>query len=306
MLHVVRLSLLALWLAACGSGGFRLDPLASAEMADLATESASQAEPALVSEQAVKKPGQNPPPADPDAGAEAGTMAVNAAVTAALANPARPAADQDRDRLRQSAAVLTFFGIRPGMTVLDLYSGGGYYTEILSYLVGPAGRVVAHNNTPYLLYAKPELEARFTPGRLPNVERLTAENNQLVLPANRFDAVLMTDAYHDIYFVDEASGWARIDGPELLARIYQGMKPGAVLGVVDHVAPPGSPPEVGGTLHRIDPARLRRDIEAAGFVLEAESDVLRNPADDGTRPVFDPAVKGRTDQVVLRFRKPRT
>lgn len=296
MLHVLSLPLLALLLTACGAGGFQLDPVASAEMADLATGPGSQAEPELVSENAVKGPGQTRPAQGPDAGA--------AAVNAALANPARPVADRDRDQLRKSAAVLTFFGIKPGMTVLDMFSGGGYYTEILSYLVGTKGWVVAHNNPPYLLFAKPELEARYTSARLPNVERLTAENNQLKLPANRFDAVLMTDAYHDIYFVDEARGWARIDGPKLLAQIYQSMKPGAVLGVVDHVAPPGSPAEVGGTLHRIDPARLKQEIQAAGFVLEAESDVLRNPADDGTKSIFDPAVKGHTDQVVLRFRKP--
>lgn len=296
MRHVLCLPLMALLLAACGSGGFRLDPVASAQMADMATEPGSQAEPELASENAVKGPGG----ARPGPVAEAGAAAVNAA----MANPDRPAADRERDARRKGAAVLTFLGIKPGMTVLDLFSGGGYYTEILSYVVGPKGRVVAHNNTPYLLFSRPELEPRYAGGRLPNVEQLVAENNQLSLPANRFDAVLLIDAYHDIYFADEASGWARIDGPRLLAELYTSMRPGAVLGVVDHVAPPGSPAETGGTLHRIDPARLRREIQAAGFVLEAESDVLRNPADDGTRSVFDPAIRGRTDQVVLRFRKP--
>ena len=137
--------------------------------------------------------------------------------------------------------------------------------------------MVAHNNTPYLDFAKDDLAVRFAPGRLPNVERLLAENNQLTLPAGRFDAVLMTNVYHDIYFVDEKAGWPRIDGPKLLAEVFRSLKPGGVLGVTDHAALPGSPPETGGTLHRIDPALLKREITAAGFVLEAESDVLVNP-----------------------------
>lgn len=284
---------LVLLLAGC-AGGPRLDPARSADMAGSATRAATQTGPELRSEDAVKRPGTGPVPADP----------IEAAALAALANPARPAADRARDKARQSAAVLTFFRIAPGMTVLDLWSGGGYYTELLSYVVGASGHVVSHNNTPYLNFAKDDLTARFAPGRLPNVERLLAENNQLQLPAGRFDAVLMTNVYHDIYFVDEKAGWPRIDGPRMLAEVFQSLKPGGVLGVTDHAAVAGSPPETGGTLHRIDPALLKREITAAGFVLDAESDVLVNPSDDRTKSAFDPSVQGRTDQVVLRFRKP--
>ena len=272
----------------------RLDPAKSGAMAATATEAATTPGPELRSEDAVKRPGSRPVPQDP----------TEQAVLAALANPARPAADRTRDKARQSAAVLRFFRLAPGMTVLDLYSGGGYYTELLAYIVGSTGRVVAHNNTPYVNLAKADLAGRFAPGRLPNVERLLAENNELELPAARFDAVVMTDVYHDIYFVDDKAGWPRIDGPRLLAEILQSLKPGGVLGVVDHVALAGAPPETGGTLHRIDPVLLKREIVAAGFVLDAESDVLVNPNDDRTRSAFDPSVQGRTDQVVLRFRKP--
>ena len=97
--------------------------------------------------------------------------------------------------------------IEPGMTVLDLYSGGGYYAELLAYLVGPGGRVVAHNNTPYVTFAKAELADRYREGRLPNVEQLIAENNELELPEQRFDAVVMIKAYHDVYYVDPDNGW---------------------------------------------------------------------------------------------------
>ncbi len=286
---------MGLCLLACTPGGPVLNPERSAELAGSARDAASQPKPPLMSEAAVKPPGERPQPVDP----------AELAVLSALANEQRPAADRARDASRQSAAVLRFFGIAPGMTVLDLYSGGGYYTEILSYLVGPQGRVVACNNTPYLQFAKDEIATRYAGGRLANVEQLIAENNELSLPANTFDAVLMTDVYHDIYMVDEKIGWPRIDGPKMLAVIFASMRPGAVLGVVDHAAVPGTLPEAATALHRIDPGLLKRDLQAAGFVLDGESEVLRNPADDGSRPVFDPLVRGQTNQVVLRFRRPR-
>lgn len=284
----------ALVVVSCAPNGPWLDPARSEVLAGSARDAATTPAPVLRSEEARKPPGSRPGAADRQA----------MAVRLALAHKDRPAADRARDAPRQSAAVLRFFGIGPGMTVLDLYSGGGYYTEILAYLVGAQGRVVAHNNTSYLNAARAELASRFAPGRLPNVTRLTAESNELTLPPGAFDAVLMTDVYHDVYFEDEARGWPRIDGPRLLAELYRALKPGGVLGVVDHAALPGAPPATGGTLHRIDPGLLKSDLTAAGFVLDGESDVLGNPADDRTKSAFDPSVRGRTDQVVLRFRKP--
>ncbi len=287
--------LIGLCLLACTSGRPILDPERSAELAGAARKASTEPAPTLMSEAAVKPPGNRPQTAD----------LAELAVLSALANAERPAADRARDASRQSAAVLGFFGVTPGMTVLDLYSGGGYYTEILSRLVGPKGRVVAHNNTPYLQFAKDELATRYVGGRLPNVEQLIAENNALSLPAATFDVVLMTDVYHDVYLDDEKNGWSRIEAPKMLATIYSSMRPGAVLGVVDHVAAPGISLEQAAALHRIDPDLLKRDLQAAGFAFDGESDVLRNPADDGSRPVFDPAVRGHTNQVVYRFRRPR-
>jgi predicted methyltransferase len=280
-------------LAAC-SGGFQLDPARSAELAGSAREASTSTGPELRSEDAQKPPGDRPVAADP----------VEMAIAAALAAADRPAADRERDRVRQSAAVLRFFGLGPGMQVLDLYSGGGYYTEIAARVVGPTGRVVAHNNSPYLGFAKAELASRFAAGRLPNVERLLAENNQLELESGTFDLILMTNVYHDVYFVDEKAGWSRIDGSRLLAELFRALKPGGVLGLTDHTAVTGAPPEVGGTLHRIDPSRVRAELTAAGFVLEEESPVLRNPQDDLMRSAFDPAIRGHTDQMVMRFRRP--
>jgi predicted methyltransferase len=271
------------WLTAAGlllGACVQLNPVASDDMARGATSAGT-----VSSSQSIRPPSA-------------------AAIERAVSNPRRLPADRERDERRKAGAVLAFFSIEPGMTVLDLFSGGGYYTELLSYLVGEDGRVVAHNNSPYLRFAGKEVSERYKPGRLLNVERVTAENNQLVLPSNTFDAVMMILSYHDVYFVDANRGWTRIDGPALLAEIYDAMKPGAVLGVIDHAAAPGSPPETGGTLHRIDPAIIKKDFAAAGFVLEAESDLLRNATDDRSLTVFDPRVNGRTDRVMLRFRRP--
>lgn len=233
-----------------------------------------------------------------------GLAGANDPIAASLASEGRLQADRALDEKRRPDKVLAFFGIEPGMTVFELFAGGGYYSEILSGVVGDEGEVWSHNNAAYIAYTQTQLDRRFTPGRLANVKRVRAENNELELPAKTFDAAVFILAYHDVYYVDEKNGWAEIDGPRMLAEIFKAMKPGGVLGVIDHVATPGSGPEVGGTLHRIDPVLLRRDLEAAGFVYEAESDVLRNPDDDHTLPMNDPSVRGKTDRVVYRFRAP--
>jgi predicted methyltransferase len=228
----------------------------------------------------------------------------DAAIGVAIANPDRLEGDSEADGRRKPADVLEFFGIEPGMHVLEMFAGGGYYTELLSYVVGDEGSVVAQNNAAYLQYSKATLEKRFTPGRLANVERLTAENNALDLPEDSFDAAVFILAYHDVYYIDDANGWPEIDGPAMLKEIYQSLKAGAVIGVVDHVAPAGSPLGSVNTLHRIDPALLRKDFEAAGFVFEAQSEALRNSQDDHAKPMFDPAVRGKTDRFIYRFRRP--
>lgn len=223
---------------------------------------------------------------------------------AALADSGRTEQDRQRDSKRKPAATLEFFAIKPGMVVFDLFSGGGYYTELLSHIVGPTGRVVAHNNAAYAAFIGDEATVRYADGRLANVEHLAAENNELELPAATFDAAMMILAYHDIYYISPENGWDEIDGPLLLAQIYAGLKSGGILAVVDHYAATGSPRETGATLHRIDPLIVIDEIEAAGFVLEGQSDVLRNKDDDHNLNMSAPEIRGKTDRFVLRFRKP--
>jgi predicted methyltransferase len=223
---------------------------------------------------------------------------------AAVASATRPDADRESDAGRKAEAVLEFFDIQPGDVVLEMWAGGGYYTELLAHVVGADGRVVAHANTPILNFAGEAHTNRHADNRLPNTEILMAENNELSLEANTFDAATIVLNYHDLYWTSEQYGWEQIDVPAFLAEIFKGIKPGGTLGIVDHQAASGSPSETGSTLHRIDSAIVIEELQGVGFVLDGESDVLANAEDDHTKGVFDPEIRGKTDRFVLRFRKP--
>jgi len=225
------------------------------------------------------------------------------AIKAAIDNGARLADDRAQDGWRKPSAVLGFLQVKPGMRVLDVFAGGGYYTELLSYVVGD-GAVLAYNNSAYSNYAAKEIAAHFAPGRLPNVKRIDAEAADLKLVPGELDAAVFIRSYHDVYWHPK-EGWAPVDGARLLKEVFNGLKPGGVVVVQDHVANAGGDPaEVVGNLHRIDPAVLKRDFLAAGFQLDAQSDAFRNPADDHSLIVFDPKVQHHTDDMLLRFRKP--
>lgn len=238
-------------------------------------------------------------PCDPPGG-----DTINLAIAEALASPDRFAADRESDPLRRPDLVLDFFGIAQGMTVLDLFSGGGYYSEVLSRVVGDSGRVVAHNNQAYLSYAKDTLASRYADGRLPNVERVTAEADQLEFPPNTFDAALAILTWHDFYFADLENHWPAVDRKSLTTTLCSALKPGAVLGVIDHAAAPGSDPaQTAQPLHRIDPERLRQELSGTCFEYEGELDALRNPEDDLSLSVFTKGIRGRTDRFIFRFRR---
>ena len=223
---------------------------------------------------------------------------------AAVASDARPESDRARDAGRKPAAVLEFMGIAPGMTVLDMFTGGGYYAEIISQVVGEEGKVVAQTNQAYLGFVGDTFEERFGSGRLQNVEVLMAENNELLLDAGTFDAIMLVLSFHDLYHSDPENGWPQIDGPAFLAELRKGLKPGGIVAVIDHHAEAGAPAETGSTVHRIDPAIVIADMTAAGFVLDSQSDILRNPDDDLSKLVFAPELRGKTDRFIMRFKSP--
>jgi predicted methyltransferase len=223
---------------------------------------------------------------------------------AAVASDARPDSDRDRDAGRKPAAVLEFMGIEPGMTVLDVFTGSGYYAEIIAGVVGAQGKVIAHSNQAYLGFVGDAFNERFDSGRLTNIKVLMAENNELSLEANSLDAVMLVLSFHDLYHSDPENGWQRIDGPAFLAELKKGLKPGGIVAIIDHYAEAGAPVETGDTIHRIDPAIVVADMEAAGFALDGQSDMLRNPDDDLGKIVFAPELRGKTDRFVMRFKNP--
>lgn len=221
------------------------------------------------------------------------------AIEAAMNHPERPADDKARDADRKPGEVLEFYGIQPGMEVADLMAGGGYYTELLSRIVGPKGKVYAQNNRIALQrFADKQMTARLKDDRLPNVVRLDRELEDPGLPAGGLDAVFLVLFYHDTY-------WMKVDRAAMNKRIYEALKPGGIYAVIDHHAAAGSEDRDVQSLHRVDAELVKKEILAAGFEFDGESDVLHNPADDRKSNVFKPKVRGKTDQFVFKFRKPR-
>lgn len=222
---------------------------------------------------------------------------MQASISAALALPSRSAADRERDSLRKPAQVLAFSGLQRGMTVADLMAGDGWYTEIVARAIGPHGKVYAQNNSISADRYGDRLQERLEKAKLANVIPIKAELEELELPKGGLDLAMMVLFYHDTY-------WMKIDRAEMNRRIYQALEPGGVFLVIDHAAKPGAGSSQTKELHRIEEDLVQREIEAAGFVLDATSDLLRNAGDDHTLNVFDDRIRGRTDRFILRFRKP--
>jgi predicted methyltransferase len=235
----------------------------------------------------------------------AGVAAVGAAASGslseALASESRPAEDRARDAGRKPAEVIAFLGIEPGMRVIDLVAASGWYTEVLSLAVGPEGVVYAQNPEVALKIRDgandKALTARLLGGRLPNVERLDLPLAEVTIEPGSLDAALTALNFHDIY-----NGGSPEAADAFLKRVNELLKPGGVLGLIDHAGAAG---ENDQELHRIQESLVVAAAKAAGFVVEAESDLLRNPQDDRSKSVFDPEIRGRTDRFLFRLRKPR-
>jgi predicted methyltransferase len=191
-------------------------------------------------------------------------------IATAIADPGRPATDREQDATRRPEEILAFLGVAPGMRVLDAFSAGGYYTELLARIVGSEGEVIAYNNPPYAKFARKGIAARYVDDRLPNVQQVTSTLEQLELAPVSLDAAIFVMSYHDLYWRPADGSWPPTDPSLLLGKLHAALKPGGVILVQDHVAAPGGEiSEVVDKLHRIDPA-----------------------------------IRGKTDQFVFRFRKP--
>ena len=227
-----------------------------------------------------------------------------AAVAEAVTTPGRPEEARALDVSRKPAEVLRFLGLEQGDRALDLFAGNGYYTEIMARAVGPRGLALGWDPANFMNDKNRAAWAELK-SRAPNSGLLVTPADALALPTDAFDFVLLHMVYHDTYWQSEKYRFPRMDPAAFLRTVYAATKSGGTIGVIDHVAAPGGDTrEIVEKLHRIDPARVRADFEAAGFVFDGESDLLRVAGDDHSRNVFDPAIRGKTDRFVYRFRKP--
>ena len=225
-------------------------------------------------------------------------------IVPAVAMNDRPAAAQALDAERRPVEILKFLGLKRGDHVLDVMAGSGYYAEILGNAIGSYGTVVAHE-PPVFQDEKSRAAFADLVQRVPNVTLLSVMPADLDPPANNLDFTLMHLVYHDAYWSSDKDKFPKFDPAALLERLYAATRPGGIVGVIDHVAAPGSDTRsVADKLHRIDPAVVKADFARAGFQLEAESDLLHVATDDHSKSVFDPTIKGKTDRFVMRFRKP--
>jgi len=226
-------------------------------------------------------------------------------IEASVQNPDRAEADVIRDLGRKPAEVLRFFGVEEGARIIEIGAGGGYYTELLSRVVGAGGFVYAYNPFLFLRFAPDAIKARFSEGKLKNVVLGFGSLSLLGLQDNAFDCAFLINIYHDIHF-QEISGEA-ISEPAFatLQEIRRLLKPGGIVGVVDHRAKDGSKRADAAGIHRIAEDVLRRDFENAGFIFVGSANFLKNPSDERDKAWFsDPDLKDSTDRMVLRFRNP--
>jgi predicted methyltransferase len=221
-------------------------------------------------------------------------------ITAAVADPARPAADTARDPARKPIDMMVFAQVKPGDHVLELIPGGGYFERIFSGVVGPNGHVYEAIPAIGGSDASPKSNGIAADPHYGNVTELNLTAPGDVAKNAPYDVIWTSQNYHDLHLTR-----LHIDIAALDAGLFKVLKPGGVFIIVDHAAELGSGTRDTDKMHRIDEDLVKAEMKAAGFVLEDESNVLRNPADTHTLLVFDPAIRGHTDQFVLRFRKPR-
>jgi predicted methyltransferase len=217
-------------------------------------------------------------------------LVIPAIIAGAVADPLRPEADRARDTKRKPAETLAFAGVAPGQTVVELFPGGGYYTRILSRAVGPTGQVIA------IPWGEPNSGGSAQLAHSAAYRNIVLFADSLIgfRPAKPVDMVFTAQNYHDI---------ASPQRMQVNQVLFKALKPGGTYFILDHAAVDGSGYAT-LPLHRIDERLVKKEVTAAGFVFVGESEILRNPADDRKTNVFAPAIRGDTDQFLLKFIKP--
>jgi len=222
---------------------------------------------------------------------------IPAYLSAAVADSARPAEDKQRDAERKPAETLAFAGVKPGDTVIELAPGKGYYTRLLSAVVGPRGKVYALTSPPKPDAPPPAVQAIAADPHYGNVSVTLQRAADLKLPQGA-DLVWTSRNYHDFHNIPDA------DVATINRAIFAALKSGGTYLVLDHAAEAGSGTRDTSTLHRIDEETVKNEVTAAGFKVGAESDILRSKSDPHTAKVFDAEIRGHTDQFILKFTKP--
>jgi predicted methyltransferase len=215
--------------------------------------------------------------------------------------PGRPQADHARDSTDHPVELLAFAGVSPGMSIADVFAGGGYWSELLSQQVGSAGKVVLYNNPAFIGFVGAALDERLAGGRLKNVTRIDAEAAAIGLQPASLDGALLVNVVHD-FFVTEKD-WD-VTAEQVLPQLRAALKPGAFLLVMDHHAVAGRGTTRAQDLHRIEESAARATLDKYGFVFVKSSELQHNTTDDHTLVVFDKSVRGHTDRFVLLYRNP--
>ena len=224
---------------------------------------------------------------------------------AAIADARRPAEARSMDEGRKPAETLAFLGLKPGMKAADIVTGSGYWAEIMADVVGPKGKVTGFEPRQFTADADSLRKWQALQTRRPEIRWISYPFEDFTASPASFDFTILNLNYHDLYWQSKEMGIPFVDPAAFVKALYAATKPGGIVGVIDHVGPVGDTRAIVDKLHRIDPAVVKADFAKAGFVLEAESPLLANAQDDHSKPVFDPAIRGKTDRFLLRFRKPK-
>jgi predicted methyltransferase len=222
---------------------------------------------------------------------------IPAYITAAVADSGRPAEDKQQDAERLPAATLAFAGVKPGETVIEIAPGKGYYTRLLSAVLGAKGKLYAVTSPPKPDAPPPPVQAIATDPHYGNVSVSLQRAADLKLPQG-VDLVWTSRNYHDFHNIPD------VDVAAINRAVFAALKPGGTYLVLDHAAEAGSGTRDTNTLHRIDAEAVKKEVSSVGFKLAGESDILRNKGDPHTAKVFDAEIRGHTDQFILKFTKP--
>jgi predicted methyltransferase len=229
---------------------------------------------------------------------EAASSNLGTIIAKAVADPERPAAYRKADAFRKPGETLAFSGVRPGMVVGEFYPGGGYFTRMLSDVVGPSGHIYTIENDRWQDSVKDD-RAMLAEGKWKNVSLEVKPFGTVDFP-KPLDLAWVTQNYHDL----KIAKYGKVDTLAFDRAVYKALKPGGIFFILDHQGAANLTPADIEKMHRINRDVVVREVTSAGFKLAGEGKFLRRAGDDHTKPIFDPSIRGHTDQYALKFVKP--